>query len=189
QTETRSCTLERDVPSDAIYKVYHMCGRLHEDFYATDLLSDILSNGKSARLYTELVQKQKIFSEINAYISGENDPGLFVISGNIMPGHSMEDAEKSINQEINKITQGFVFDYELQKVTNKVESTIIFSESSILQKAMNLARFELLDRAEMIHEEIKKYASVSSIDINRVAQSVFRKENESTLYYLSNTIH
>src|SRR5690606_37394003 len=66
QTETRSCTLERDVPSDAIYKVYHMCGRLHEDFYATDLLSDILSNGKSARLYTELVQKQKIFSEINA---------------------------------------------------------------------------------------------------------------------------
>jgi len=188
QRKKRTYTLERDVPLHAIYKVYHMCGRFQQDFYATDLLSDILSNGKSARLYTELVQKQKIFSEINAFVTGEIDPGLFVISGNVMPGYSIDEAERAIDLETEKLSHEMVSEHELQKVKNKVESTIIFSETSILQKAMNLARFELLHHAHMLNHEVEKYAAVSTHDINRVAQSVLCAQNESALYYISKTI-
>jgi len=185
QTERRFLEVERDVPSSAIYKAFHMCDRNSPDYHAADLLSDLLSNGKSSRLYTNLVQDKKIFSELNAYISGENDPGLFIISGNVMPDFNLNQANESIDTEIAKMVQGFTFEYELQKVKNKVESTLIFSESNILNKAMNLAKFELLDDAELINTEIKKYTSVEPNDINRVANNILRKENESTLFYKS----
>ena len=185
QTEKRKLTVERNVPASSIYKVFHMCKRNHADFYAADMISDILSNGKSSRLYQHLVQDQKIFSEINAYITGEIEEGLFVISGNVMPSFSLEKAEAAIQSELQKITEGFVFDYELQKVKNKIESTIIFSESSILNKAMNLAKFSHLGNCNLINTEIDAYTAVTPNDINRVANAIFKEENDSTLYYKS----
>jgi len=187
QTEKRTISVERNVPSDAIYKVFHMCNRNHKDFYATDIISDILANGKSARLYKHLVQEQKIFSEINAYITGEIEEGLFVISGNVMPSFSLEKAEKAIHTELQNISEGFVFEYELQKVKNKIESTIIFSESSILNKAMNLAKFAHLGNPNLINTEIDTYTNVTSTDIKRVANELFNPNNDSTLFYKSRT--
>lgn len=185
QLSKRTLSVERNVPVDTIYKVFHMCNRLHPDFYTSDIISDILSNGKSARLYTNLVQNQRLFSEINAYITGEIDEGLFVISGNIMPGIRMEQAEQAIYSELEKLTNGFVFDYELQKVTNKIESTIIFSETNVLNKAMNLAKFAHLGDVSYIQKEIENYTKVSSKDIQRVASQLFKESNDSTLYYYS----
>lgn len=185
QLSKRTLSVERNVPVDTIYKVFHMCNRLHPDFYTSDIISDILSNGKSARLYTNLVQNQRLFSEINAYITGEIDEGLFVISGNIMPGIRMEQAEQAIYSELEKLTNGFVFDYELQKVTNKIESTIIFSETNVLNKAMNLAKFAHLGDVSYIQKEIENYTKVSSKDTQRVASQLFKEQNDSTLYYYS----
>lgn len=185
QTEKRTLSVERNVPADSLYKVFHMCNRHNADFYATDIISDILSNGKSARLYTKLVQEQRLFSEINAYITGEIDEGLFVISGNIMPSVTMETAEQAVCEELKKLTQGFVFEYELEKVTNKIESTIIFSETNVLNKAMNLAKFAHLGDISLINKEIENYTNVTSNDIQRVANQLFTESNDSTLYYYS----
>jgi len=160
-----------------------MCNRIHDDFYATDIISDILSNGKSARLYKHLVQEQHIFSEINAYITGEVDEGLFVISGNIMPGISMEVAEQKIEFELQQIIEGIITEYELQKIKNKIESTIIFSETNVLNKAMNLAKFMHLGDISLIQKEIKKYSNVSIEQIQNVAKQLFNTNNDSTLYY------
>ncbi|MFW5850940.1 MAG: M16 family metallopeptidase [Bacteroidota bacterium] len=185
QTEKRTQTLEQDVPLHAIYKAYHMCERSHPDFHAIDLLSDILSNGKSSRMYNNLVQKQKIFSDIQAFITGEDDPGLFIVTGTVMPGFTIEQANKAIESELQSIQKTPIHEYELQKVKNKVESTLIFSESSILNKAMNLAKYELLGDAGLINRETEKYACVTIEDIQRVAQFVFSETNESTLLYQS----
>jgi predicted Zn-dependent peptidase len=183
QTEKRTLSVERNVPVNSIYKVFHMCNRIHDDFYATDIISDILSNGKSARLYKHLVQEQHIFSEINAYITGEVDEGLFVISGNIMPGISMEVAEQKIEFELQQIIEGIITEYELQKIKNKIESTIIFSETNVLNKAMNLAKFMHLGDISLIQKEIKKYSNVSIEQIQNVAKQLFNTNNDSTLYY------
>lgn len=185
QTEKRTLTVERDVPASSIFKAFHMCDQLHADFYATDLISDLLSNGKSARLYQNLVQNQKLFSDINAYITGEIDEGLFIINGNLNPGITMDDAEKAIITELDKIREGFVFDYELQKVKNKYESTTILGEIDVLSKARALAYYANLGDVNLVNSRLKNYGDVSLIDVKRVSDKLFDEKNDSTVYYLA----
>lgn len=186
QTEARSLTVKRDVPADALYKVYHMCGRGDKDFYACDLLSDVLSNGRSARLYNTLVMGKKLFSELNAFVMGEMDASLFVVSGKLPKGVKMEDAEKALDEELEKIKKEIIADSELEKVKNKVESTLVFSEMGVSNKALNLAVSELMGDAERINHEGENYREVTAKQINTVANQILTTENCSTLYYLSN---
>lgn len=183
QNKSRELTVERPVPANAIYQAYHMCSRLSSDYYATDLISDLLSNGKSARLNQRLVKEQKLFSDLNAYITGDNDPGLFIIHGNLNQGVSFEQAETAIRHELNLLMQDVVTDYELQKVKNKAVANLVFSEINILNKAMNLAYYELLGDAAAINHETDKYSQVSSRRVKEVAQKLFDPSHCSTLKY------
>ncbi len=123
QTEARSLTVERDVPVDAIYKAYHMCSRYDPEYYAVDLMSDALSQGNSSRLHKTLIKEKNLFSDVNAYVMGDFDKGLFVISGKLSEGVSMDQAEQGINEELQKLRTEQVAVDELTKVKNKVESS------------------------------------------------------------------
>ncbi|MCD4729144.1 MAG: insulinase family protein, partial [Bacteroidales bacterium] len=186
QLEARHLSVKRDVPVDAIYKAYHMCKRTDDDYYTSDLISDVLSNGNSSRLFSRLVKEKRIFSKINAYISGDIDNGLFIFTGKLVKGVSMAEAENALNDEIEKIKSQEVASDELQKVKNKIESTIEFSEINVLDKAMNLAYNELLGNADLINQEIAIYNRVTKSDIQRVAHIIFNNNNCSTLYYNAN---
>lgn len=183
QTEARKMIVERDVPASAIYKTWHIVDRLHPDYYAIDMASDVLSNGKSSRLYQRLVKDQKLFSDINAYQSGDIDAGLFVISGRLNNGVSMEDAEKAIDAELELLKNELLDERELTKLKNKLESNIVFGEMSVLNKAMNLAYAELLGDANRANNEIEFYRAITAADIQRVATEFFVPENSATLYY------
>jgi len=184
QTEERTLTVHKDVPQDAIYKAYHMCARVDKEYHTIDIMSDILSRGNSSRLYKELVKDKKLFSDLNAYVMGDFDKGLFVISGKLSDGVTVEQAEQGIEAELQKIKTETVPVDELQKCKNKTESTIIFSEADVLNKATNLAISELLGNANLINEEAEKYQQVTAEGIKAVANKILRKENCSTLYYL-----
>jgi predicted Zn-dependent peptidase len=186
QLEERTLTVHRDVPQNAIYKTYHMCSRAEPDYYTVDLISDILSRGNSSRMYKSLVKEKKLFSEIGAYVMGDMDKGLFVISGKLSDGVSVKEAEAGIEEELHRLRNEQVPDEELQKCKNKVESTLVFSEMDVLNKATNLAVAELLGDANEVNKEGEKYQRVTSTEILRVANEVLRKENCSTLYYLKN---
>lgn len=185
QTEARSLTVERDVPVNAIYKVYRQCSRKDKEYYAVDLLSDILSDGSSSRLYNSLVKSRRLFSELHAYADDSFDKGMFVISGKLSPGVKMEEAEAGINEELARMVNETVDEKELKKVQNKIESTLEFSEMSILNKALNLAVSELFGDANLANQEAQKYLAVTTADIREQARRIFRKENCSTLYYLA----
>ena len=185
QTEERKETVTANVPLNAIYKVFHMPSRTEAGYYAADLISDILSRGNSSRLFRNLLKDQKLFSDINAYLTGSLDSGLFVVEGKPLPGISMEVAEAAIWKELEKISTELVPEAELTKVKNKMESTMVFSEMSLLDKAMNLAYFELLGDADQLNSETQKYLDVSAEEIRTQATHIFRKENSSTLYYLA----
>jgi zinc protease len=185
QTEARELSVYKDVPVNAIYKAWHMCNRKHKDYHCYDLISDILSNGRSARLYNDLVKNHQLFSEINAYVSGDFDEGLFVVSGKVAEGVDVKKASAAIDEAIEKLKAEIIDEKELQKVKNKVESTLIFSEMSIGNKAMNLAISELLGDAAMVNTENEKYQAVTSADLHRVANHTFQSTNCSTLYYLA----
>ena len=185
QTEARSLTVERDVPVDAIYKAYHMCSRYDKEYYAVDLISDILSRGNSSRLHNVLIKEKQLFSDINAYVMGDFDKGLFVISGKLTKGVSMEQVDAAINEELQKIKTELVNEDELTKVKNKMEASHEFGEVDVLNKATNLAIAELLGDAAMINQEVEKYLAVSAMQIKEQANLIFNQNNCSTLYYKS----
>lgn len=184
QNEFRELTVHRDVPANAIYITYHMCSRLDKDYYATDVLSDILSRGNSSRLYLELVKNKQLFSDLSSYVSGDFDAGLFVISGKLNDGVDVKTAENAIEIELEKLKSTLVSEDELQKCKNKVESSITFSETDVLTKATNLAISELLGDANEINKEIDKYNLVTREQLKTLANTLFDKKNCSTLYYL-----
>jgi len=185
QTAPRNLTVERDVPCHALYKAYHICARNDEEFYTTDIISDLLANGKSSRLHKELVKNQKLFIDINAYVTGDIDKGLFIISGKLVQGVKMEMAELAIKTELDKLITGKLIDEELEKTRNKIESTIVFAEMNVLDKAMNLAYYELLGNASAINEQTYFYSLVTTEKVKQQAEIIFNENNCSTLYYLA----
>lgn len=183
QTAERRLTVERNVPLDALFMAYHMCGRADEDYYAFDILSDILSNGRSSRLARRLVQDQKLFSSLDAYISGTRDAGLLHISGKPSPGVTLEQAEAAVRKELEELKHSLIGEQELEKVKNKFESTQIFGNINYLNVATNLAWFELTGQAEDIDREVSRYRAVTAEQLQRVAQQTFLPENSVVLYY------
>lgn len=183
QTEERRLTVERNVPLDALFMAFHICRRGDADYFAFDILSDILSNGRSSRFKQRLVQEKKLFSSIDAYISGSRDAGLFHISGKPSDGVSLEQAEAAVREELEDLKLALVGELELEKVKNKFESTQIFGNINYLNVATNLAWYELTGKAEDIDREVDNYRSVTPEQLRAVAQQAFCKENGVVLYY------
>ena len=176
---------QANVPVDALYLAFHTPARQHPDYYAVDLLSDILCNGNSSRLYRRLLKEQHLVNAIDAYITGNIDPGLLIIEAKTADGVSLEEAERAIWKELELLKHELLPERELEKYVNKVESTLIFSETNVLNKAMNLAFFELLGDADLINAEVEAYRKVGVADIQRVAQRILTAENCSELYYVA----
>ncbi|OQX99193.1 MAG: peptidase M16 [Bacteroidetes bacterium 4572_128] len=166
QIKEKNFSVKKDVPYDLICKTFHMCRRDHKDFQKIDIISDILSNGKSSRMYQNLVKEKKIFSNLDAYVTGHLENGLFVIYGNLMKNVKMEVAEAEICKELKNLKEKEVGEYELQKIKNKLESNMLFSQINLTEKA-----------------SIEKYEKISAKDIKETAIQLFRKENSNTIYY------
>lgn len=183
QTDMRELTVDRKVPQNAVYMAWHMPKRTEPGFYKTDLISDVLSNGNSSRMYQNLIKKSKMFSEISAFVTGDLDNGLFIVSGRLLNGAGVDDAGKLIFDEIKRICSDLVEESELKKINNKIEANLLFSRMSILSKAMNMAYFEMLGSASMINDEVAKYQMVSREDIRNMASEIFVETKPSILYY------
>jgi predicted Zn-dependent peptidase len=185
QKEERKKEIKANVPLDALYKCWHMCGRLDKNYHATDLLTDILSGGGSSRLYQSLVKEKKLFSNIECHHFGSTDAGLVVVEGKLVKGVKMEDAEKAVEFELEKIKNEKVSDNELQKVKNKTESMIAFEDMSVMSRANSLAYYETLGDAAWMNDELEKYGSVTTEDILQESRHIFNNTNCNTIHYLS----
>ena len=185
QKVKRELSVERNVPSDIIYKAWHICGRLDKDFYTLDLLTDILAGGESGLLETSLVRNKKLFSEINAYLSGDIDPGLLIIYGKPTVGTDMKKADESIIEIISDLSKKPVGQEEMEKVKNKFESTFILGNTSILNKAMNLAFYETMGDARLLNKEVELFKKVTRDEVIKSINRYLVPENCSTLLYKS----
>jgi zinc protease len=185
QTEERRLTLKRDVPSDSLYKVWHIEGRKSPDFFTLDVVTDLLAGGESGRLYNRLVRQEKLFSEINAYMTADIDPGLIIVQGKLMSGIDIHDADRAVNEVIASLNDSNGIDEEMEKVKNKFESSTVFSNSSILNKAANLSFFELLGDAGLINREVENYRNVTYSMVTEAIAKYLIPSNCSTLMYLS----
>lgn len=185
QTQERILFIERDVPSTALYKVWHIGPRKSKDFYTLDLITDLLAGGESGRLHTKLVREKKLFSEINAYLTADIDPGLIIVQGKLMKGVDIQLAEKSVNEVINGLLSRNDIKDEMEKVKNKFESSTVFSNTSILNKAANLSFFELLGDPGLINNEVHSYRNVSHESVIDAIKRYFIPSNCCTIKYIS----
>lgn len=183
QTAPRRLERVANVPLDAIYMAFRSPSRSGVDYYVADLISDILSNGSSARLYRRLLKERRLFSQIDAYISGTIDPGILVVEGRPAEGVSIEEAEAAIWEELEILKNERISERELQKLKYKAETTVSFSESSVLNKAMNLAFYELLGDASLINKELGIYESITAESIQELSRKIFDRNACSTLVY------
>lgn len=183
QEEARMETMYADVPLDALYKGWHIAGRLTPSYYASDLITEIMGSGLSSRLYQRLVKEEQLFSNINCYHTGSLDAGLLMVEGKITEGKSIEAANTAVEQEIAKLLADGVTDSELQKAKNKIEAMIAFEDMTLLNRANNLAFYELLGDAELINKEWDKYQAVTTESLLATAKEIFRAGNCNTLFY------
>lgn len=187
QNEARRKIIESDVPADALYLVFKTPDRKDPLYYATDTISDILAHGESSRLYRILVKEKKIFSAIDAYLTGTIDPGLFVIEGRLSTGVSLIQGEEEIWKVLNQIKNEFIGQQELVKIKNKIYTNLAFSELSVVNKAINLAFYEAMDDAELINKEYEYYQNITAEDIKLSAERILSENQSSTLLYKSKT--
>ncbi|WP_454802363.1 M16 family metallopeptidase [Mucilaginibacter phyllosphaerae] len=189
QHEERRETVTGKVPLNDVYIAFQTESRLDNSYYAVELMSDILSRGHSSRLYRNLIKEKQLFSEVHAYITGSLDKGMFVLEGKPLEGVSTEQAEAALWEEVEKLKNEEVPADELTKVKNKTESTMVFSEMSLLDKAMNLAFYELMGDADDFNKESGRFLAVTAAQIKEQANLIFRKDNSSTLIYLAESIN
>ena len=185
QNSARFLEVTAAVPLDALYKCWHMSSRLDKRYYAADLITEILGNGGSSRLFQSLVKEQQIFSNIQCSHLGSIDAGLLYIEGKLVKNVTMEQAEKAIETELNKLKTQLITDKELQKVKNKTESLIAFEDISLMNRANSLATYELLGDADLMNKELLNYQAVSTEDILQECRNIFVDTNCSTMHYMS----
>ena len=185
QTAPRFLDVQANVPLDAFYKTWHMDNRLDKGYYVTELITEILGGGASSRLYQSLVKEQQIFSNIDCYHFGSTDAGLLAIDGKLVKGRKMEEAERAIDAELQKIKNSPVSEMELEKVKNKTESSIAFEDMTIMNRANSLAYYELLGNAGLMNEELAKYQSITAEEIQQHSRKLFNENNSNTMRYYS----
>lgn len=185
QLAERRMTVHRKVPADALYKTWHMCSRTDADYYATDLLTDILGGGASSRLYQALVKEQQLFTGIQCYHFGSFDSGLLTVEGQLVKGVEIAHAEAAVENELDKVRMALIKDRELQKVKNKTESVMAFEDMGVMNRAGSLAYYELLGDGELMNTEFEKYQAVQPADLYRIANQVLTASNSNTLWYLA----
>lgn len=186
QNEYRKETIHEEVPAEAVYMGFHMGERKSREFYLADLLSDVLSNGRSSRFFTELYKKENIFNTIDAYIVGAENPGLFMIEMKLKPEADVEVAKSLVWDQLDRLKHELVSDFELKKLLNKIESAYLFGEINVLHKAINLAYFAHLNATDSINKQVDIYHSITANELKDYANILFSKSNCSELHYAMN---
>ncbi|MEQ8470162.1 MAG: pitrilysin family protein [Marinoscillum sp.] len=182
QEEARHLEINADVPADALYKTYHMPSRVDKAYHAADLLSDLIGRGNSSVLHQELVKNNPMFSSLSSYVTGSYDPGLLVISGKLLPGVDMREADQAVQNLIEPMKKN-IDDSLVEKVRNQAEATTVFAEVDLLNRAMGLAYANFLGDTNLVNDEIGMIKSVTADDIVAAANDILNEKNCTTLYY------
>ena len=183
QQSARQLQVQRDVPATMVYLAWPMCDHYHPHFRACDLVSDLLANGNSSRLYTRLVKEQGLMTEADACITGDAGPGLMVLSGKLRDGVTADEAAAALRREAQQLATDGVSDYELQKVINKYENTFVFSQYKAADRALALCYYTWLGDTDLINNEPTAYRNITPVDIQEAAREVFCNHHENLMYY------
>lgn len=183
QQTGRSLMVERNVPADYISISYHMGARKSREYYVCDLATDLMADGVSSRFTQRIVKDENLATDVNGCISGTVDPGLLTLSATLCDGVEFSTVEKAFAEEMEKLKNCDVSEYELLKALNRREAMTVYQELSIMNKAYNLARFAMDGDVSMINKEMEIYRTITPQEIAETLSRIVVPKNASTLYY------
>lgn len=178
-------TIYDNIQLPGLMQAYRMPGQGTPDSYALEMLGTLLSGGESSRFNKKCVQEsEKAMFVANFPYSMENS-GLSIVYSIVNGDTKLEDLEQEIQEEVDKVKNELISDYEFQKLRNSIESDFVFNFNSMIGIAENLANYHMyFGDANLINTELERYLKVTKEDIQRVAKKYFVKENRVVLYYL-----
>lgn len=200
QTAPRILRVQRAVPATKVFLAYPICPYGEPLFRAYDLITDILGNGTSSRMYRQLVVDSNMMTEADAYLSGDNGPGLLVLSGTLSPGVTPEEGIEALRGFEAQMSQfgadaanpepcarcsavGSAVNFELAKVQNKYENTFVFSQYKASDRALGLCHYTWLGDTSLVNLEPELYRRVTVGNIQTAARTVFQPQKENILIY------
>ena len=173
--------VEREVPTSLLYMSFQMPGRRHKDYVLYDMLTDVLSLGRGGRLNAELVRKQGLFSSVDASVDGTIETGLISISGMVMDGVSIEEAEEGVWKELARLSE--ISEKELLRIQNLYETDALYQEIRTSRRAELLAEYELYGDASAVNRRVEERANVTTEMLETCAKTTFTHENCHSLHY------
>lgn len=182
QSEARQMTVERDVPHKAVYKMFHIPPKVSNDYYAADMLTDILSVGRASKLYQKLVKETQVATQVKAFSWGAHDPGSISIDCTISEDGDVDQYEEHLSEIIESLKS--IENSELERVKNTLETHFVLDRTSILNKALSLSTSDVLDDVSIVNETLQKYLAITVDDVREAATEFLRPDNCSTLYYM-----
>jgi zinc protease len=185
QTAEKRVKFYDNVQLPGIILAYHMPKMGTHDYYAVQLLTQLMSKGKSSRFEKEVVDKQQKAITAAAFDLGNEEPGLAIMLGIANMGISADDLEKSLLAEIEKLKKNGITDEEYSKLQNQAENDFVEQNQKVIGIANNLATYYTFQgNADLINTELASYKKVTKDDIKRVANKYFTKENRLVVHYL-----
>ncbi|HYW95120.1 MAG TPA: pitrilysin family protein [Bacteroidales bacterium] len=178
-------TVYDNIQLPAIFEGYHIPAMGDPDFYAVDMLNQLLSYGQSSRLYKSLVDEQQLALQVAAIPLPFEGPGLSIILAIPNIGVDPLKLEKAIDTQLDRVKDNLITEREFEKLRNQIESSFVSSNATIASRASNLATdYTFFHNTDLINTEINKYMAVTREDLQRVAKKYYRKGNRVVLYYL-----
>ena len=181
QQKTKEVSIK--YPSQPLYlEGYHIPNLNHPDYLVYDIISSILSNGRTSRLYKSLVEEQKIALTAAGFngFPGDKYPNLMLFYGISAPNHSLEELEKALHLEIEKLKSELVTDKELDRVKTQAKARLLRSVDSNAGMARLLAEYEAKTGSWLnLFTSLDKISALTPMDVQRVARQTFTSENKT----------
>jgi zinc protease len=181
QMGERRTEIPRPTALPALAIAYHIPAFNHADAFPLEVLSQILSEGQSSRLYQSLVYQQQLVTSINANADLRRDPGLFTITGMVQEGKTPAEVEEAIYRQLDQLTAESLSDRDMQKAINQAQSSFVFRQQSLQEQGFTIGFFHTLQSYTIINEYIARLRQVTKQDVARVARTYLTKRNRTVV--------
>ena len=184
-TKEKRDTVYDNIQLPAVIQTYRIPAQGTDDYYAVSMLSTLLSQGQSSRLYKALVDEQQKALFVGNFPLALEDPGASIAFGIANMGVELTDLEGAMDAEVKKVQDELITEREFQKLRNQIENDFVTANSSVTGIAESLANYHMYyGNAELINSEIDRYLKVTREDIQKAAKKYLNRNNRVVLYYL-----
>jgi len=169
-----------------VLEAYHIPAQGTKDFYAVDMLNQLLSQGESSRLNKSVVDEKELALFCGAFTFNLEDPGLTLAFGLAGMGIDPKQVEEAMNAEFDRVKTEMISDEEFQKLRNQIENDFVTRNSSMAGIAENLANYHTyFGSANLINNEIERYMAVTKEDLMNAAKKYYTADNRVVIYFMN----